>query len=369
MNHSGKRILLLLPEVFQSAGGIQTFCRSLCLAAGRWAEANGALLDAFVLNDAGSPDARYVNGGFHSYTGAGKSKARFISGVLRQLVAAPPDLLIIGHVSLSPLALFCPGGRVKTCVIGYGIEAWRPLGWAERKALRAADTVLAISDFTRDELIKRNGLAPDRVKLFPCSLDPHWTAGGDPSRQTTPPMLLTVCRLMKEDSYKGVDSVIRSLPAVIEEVGAVDYRVVGDGDDLPRLKRLAEEMGVSGYVTFTGVIRGDELIEHYRQCSLFVMPSEGEGFGIVFLEAMAHARPVIGGAHAGTLSVIEDGESGILVERNDTAKLARSIVRVLKSKELSERLGRAGHERLQRLFTFQRFESNLGSLIESQLNG
>jgi phosphatidylinositol alpha-1,6-mannosyltransferase len=245
MGYTGKRILLLLPEVFQSAGGIQTFCRSLCLAAGRWAEANGALLDAFVLNDAGSPDARYVNGGFHSYVGAGKSKARLIGGLMRHAFAARPDLVIIGHVSLSPLALLWPGPRVKTCVIGHGIEVWRALGWAERKALRRADAVLAVSEFTRGELINRNDLAPDRVRLFPCTLDPHWTACDDSSERATPPMLLTVCRLRKEDSYKGVDSVIRSLPAVIAKVGPVDYRVVGDGDDLPRLKRLADEMGVS----------------------------------------------------------------------------------------------------------------------------
>jgi glycosyltransferase involved in cell wall biosynthesis len=109
-------------------------------------------------------------------------------------------------------------------------------------------------------------------------------------------------------------------------------------------------------------------MEHYRKCSLFVMPSEGEGFGIVFLEAMAHAKPVIGGAHAGTPFVIENGKSGILVDRSDTAALSRAITRVLKSKELSEQLGRAGRERLQQLFTFERFESNLGSLLESHLS-
>jgi glycosyltransferase involved in cell wall biosynthesis len=367
MNYSGKRILLLLPEVFQSAGGIQTFCRSLCLAAGRWAQANGALLDAITLNDCVDPDTRYVNGGFHSYTGARKNKAKFINSFLRRVITARPDLILIGHVSLSPLALLVASRRVKTCIIGYGVDVWRPLGWAERKALRGASAVLAISEFTRDELIRRNGLAPDRVRLFPCSLDPHWLAA-DSSEQTTPPMLLTVCRLMKEDSYKGVDSVIRSLPAVIEEAGAIDYRIVGDGDDLPRLKRLAEETGVSKHVTFTGSISGGDLMEHYGKCSVFVMPSEGEGFGIVFLEAMAHAKPVIGGAHAGTPFVIENGKSGILVDRTDTAALSRAIIRVLKSKELSEQLGRAGRERLRRLFTFEQFESNLGSLLRSQLS-
>src|SRR5205085_4682783 len=104
--HIKRSILLVLPETFNCAGGIQMFCRALCLAAGKWAQVNDTLVDALVLNDDITPDARYVNGGFASYVGAGKSKTKFIQRYLRQTLSSKYLWIIFGHVSLSPLALF-----------------------------------------------------------------------------------------------------------------------------------------------------------------------------------------------------------------------------------------------------------------------
>ncbi|HVG20701.1 MAG TPA: glycosyltransferase family 4 protein, partial [Blastocatellia bacterium] len=290
MTHSDKRILLLLPEAFESAGGIQMFCRSLCLAAGRWAQKNNGSVSAIVLNDRVAPDSRYVNGEFSSFIRAGGSKFKFVSSYLRQVATCKPDLIVVGHVSLSPLALLSlsPGRPAKFCVITYGIEVWRSLTFAQRNALRRAERVLAISEYTRGELLRRNGLDPEAVALLPCSLDPHWSVDAEPTpNSATPPIVLTVGRLMRGEEYKGVDSVIQSLPDVVREFGPVDYRVVGHGDDIPRLKEMADRLAVSQFITFTGRLSEEQLREVYQKCSLFVMPSEKEGFGIVFLEAMA----------------------------------------------------------------------------------
>lgn len=373
MSNRRKRILLVLPEVFGSAGGIQMFCRSLCLATGRWAERNDARVSALVLNDGGDkgckPDPRYV-GGLRAYRGAGRSKAKFVYAFLKQIWSEAPDLILFGHIALSPLALLAPGagkGR-KSAVITYGIEVWRELSTGEKKALQRAEAVLAISDYTRDEVIQRGELAPARVKLFPCALDPFWRADeASTAEEATPPLLLTVSRLTAGDAYKGVDSVIESLPAVIREFGAVDYRVVGSGDDLPRLRALAERLGVSDCVTFTGALTDAALQDCYRRCSVFVMPSEGEGFGIVFLEAMAYAKAVIGGAHAGTPSVVADGETGLLVERSDIEGLSAAITQILRDDRLRQRLGSAGKQRLLDKFVFARFEENLDTLLTSCL--
>jgi phosphatidylinositol alpha-1,6-mannosyltransferase len=369
MKSGDKRILLVLPEAFGCEGGIQMFCRSLCLAAGRWAQSHHGSVSAIVLNDRDEPDSRYVNGGFSSYVAAGKSKARVVSSYLQQSVSHRNDLVIFGHVSLAPLMLIPTTRNPKTCIITYGIEVWQSPGRAEEQALRKADSVLAISEYTRSEVLKRNRLSPGKVRLFPCSLDPYWNAedGNPESLRGVPPVhkILTVCRLTKDDDYKGVDSVIKSLPAVVKECGPVSYRVVGEGDDVPRLSSLADELGVSSYITFVGALKEHELRNEYQQCSLFVMPSEGEGFGIVFLEAMAHGKPVIGGAHGGTTSVIEHEESGLLVNRRDVDSLAHSITRILKDDELRGRLGRAGKERVRRDFTFQSFQANFDSYMRT----
>ena len=342
------------------------FCRSLCLAAGRWAEHHDASVSAIVLNDRSEPDSRYVNGGFSSYVAAGKSKARVVGAYLQQTIRHRPDLVIFGHVSLAPLLLIPTAHNSRSCVIAYGIEVWHKLGRAEESALQKCDSVLAISEYTRSELLKRNRLGPEKVRLFPCSLDPYWSAE-DYNIESLPdvPTILTVCRLTKNDAYKGVDSVIKSLPAVVKECGPVCYRIVGEGDDAPRLKALAEELRVSSYITFVGELSDSELREEYRRCSLFVMPSEKEGFGIVFLEAMAHGKPVIGGAHGGTTSVIVPGETGLLVNRLDVAGLALSIARILKDDGLRLRLGRAGNERVRAAFTFPSFEANLDSFLQT----
>jgi len=366
MKSRHKRILLVLPEVFGCEGGIQMFCRSLCLATGRWAENNSASASAIVLNDRAQPDSRYINGAFSSYVPAGKSKARVVMSYIQQTIKHRPDLVIFGHISLAPLLLVPTTRDSKTCVITYGIEVWQPAGRVAEQALRKADSVMAISEYTRTELLKRNRLAPDKVKLFPCSLDPYWNAEGFTSASLPSiPKLLTVCRLTKDDAYKGVDSVIKSLPAVVKDCGPVSYRIVGGGDDVPRLKALADELRVSSYITFLGELSDSELREEYRNCSLFVMPSEKEGFGIVFLEAMAYGKPVIGGAHGGTTSVIEHGESGLLVNNLDIAGLAQSIVRALKEDGLGVRLGQAGHQRLLDDFTFRTFEANFDSYLRT----
>jgi glycosyltransferase involved in cell wall biosynthesis len=272
---------------------------------------------------------------------------------------------VFGHVSLAPL-LFIPTTRdSKTCVFAYGIEVWHSPGRIAEQALLRADSVMAISEYTRRELLKQVRVNPHKVNLFPCSLDPHWVPEElDCESPGGVPVILSVCRLTKDDSYKGVDSVIRSLPAVVRECGPVAYRIVGQGDDVYSLKELAEELNVSSYVTFAGELSEDELREEYRRCSLFVMPSEKEGFGIVFLEAMAHAKPVIGGAHGGTPSVITHGETGLLVSRLDIDELSQSITRILKDSEFRALLGLAGHKRLLDDFTFRGFEANLDSLLQ-----
>jgi phosphatidyl-myo-inositol dimannoside synthase len=366
--YSNKRVLLVLPEAFARAGGIQMFCRALCLATSKWAQNNSISVTALVLNDGNVPDERYVNGGFAHYIGARRSKIKFVGHFLSKIISYKYDWLILGHVSLSPLALlaklFTP--KIKTGIVAYGIEVWRPLSTIQRQALRQVDVFLSISDYTKAELIKNSAVLPEKIRILPCALDPHWQLSPQiKKRESTPPVVLSVTRLTKEDRYKGIDNVIRCLPAIVRIAGPIDYRIVGEGDDVPRLRALAAGLGVGRYITFMGRLDDTELREQYRRCSLFVLPSREEGFGIVFLEAMAYGKPVVGGAHGGTPSVVKDGETGLLVDSADVTGIAQSITRLLGDAELRERFGRAGHQRLLDEFTFERFERNLHEVFQS----
>lgn len=363
-----EKVLLVLPEAFKCSGGIQMFNRALCMAAGNWAKSQGASASVLVLNDDATPDVRYVNGGFASFVGARHSKVRFVRHFLRQIFTTKYTWIIFGHVSLSPLALivsaFRPAARLG--VIAHGVEVWHPLSRLQRKALQRSDFILAVSEYTKSELIKHNGLGEGKISIFPNTLDPHWEKTPiNTNFDSKYPVLLSVSRMNKEDRYKGIDDVIRSLATVVRECGPVSYNVVGHGDDVPRLQALAAGLGVSRYVNFMGELPDSELREQYQQCSLFAMPSRKEGFGIVFLEAMAYGKPVVGGAHGGTPSVVKDGETGLLVENSDVPGIAQAIIHLLNDVETRVQFGKAGHERLLNRFTFDQFERNFRGVVET----
>jgi phosphatidylinositol alpha-1,6-mannosyltransferase len=364
---SSKHILLVLPEVFNCAGGIQMFCRALCLASGNWAQRNHTKVDALVLNDDDKPDARYVNGGFHSYVGAKKRKKSFIRSYVHMTMTRRYQWILFGHVSLSPLALLTKilNPSMKVCVVAHGVEVWHALPNAQGRALHTADLILAVSEYTKGELMKHNGVPAAKIRVFPNTLDPHWKSPRAVNNsECEPPVLLSVSRMNTEDRYKGIDSVIRSLPSVVEQVGPIDYRIVGQGDDMPRLKALAAGLGVSRYVKFLGGVEDSELRKEYQGCSLFIMPSKKEGFGIVFLEAMAYGKPVIGGDHGGTPSVIKDQETGLLVDNSDVEGIACNIIMLLKDDLMRKRLGEAGRKRLDDEFMFPKFEQNLNEVFQ-----
>ena len=126
-------------------------------------------------------------------------------------------------------------------------------------------------------------------------------------------MLLTVGRMDARERYKGHDRVIEALPQLVAAGHDVIYVVVGEGDDVDRLKVSAVEAGVADRVRFIGAVGRETLVDAYRMADLFVMPSTGEGFGIAFLEAMACGTPALGLAIAGAADALADGELGTVV--------------------------------------------------------
>jgi glycosyltransferase involved in cell wall biosynthesis len=176
-------------------------------------------------------------------------------------------------------------------------------------------------------------------------------------------MLLTVARLTASDSYKGVGHVIQALPAVLSAVPDAYYVVVGDGDDRGRLERLAVDARVRDHVLFVGTKADEELAGYYQACDAFVMPSRSEGFGIVFLEAMSHGKPVVAANSGATPELVEDGVTGLLVEYGVVQTLASSLTRLLTDRECRQRMGEAGRRRVEAQFTFKHFRTRLETLL------
>jgi glycosyltransferase involved in cell wall biosynthesis len=139
---------------------------------------------------------------------------------------------------------------------------------------------------------------------------------------------------------------------------------VGDGEDRSRLEQLARESGVADRIRFLYGLTQEELFACYAHCDVFALPSRGEGFGLVFLEAMAHGKPVIGGAHGGTPDVIEDGVTGVLVPHGDAALLSSALESLLANPASASEMGARGRERVLTDFSFEQFQTRLTQVLE-----
>jgi glycosyltransferase involved in cell wall biosynthesis len=276
--------------------------------------------------------------------GAGRSFARlqtprFAAGLLAACARERPDHVISTHLNFGPVAhlakrLF----GVPYTVTAYGIDVHDALSASRRDALRNADTVIAASEWCRQRLLDMVEVDPGRVCVLPQTVDAaRFSSGQKPPhlvrRYKLRPgerVVLTVARLEAREGYKGYDRVAHALPAVRAACGPVRYIIVGNGDDRGRVEALAHEWGVADAIVFAGFVPDDELADHYRLADVFAMPSTGEGFGIVFLEAMACGTPVLAGDADGSVDAVDRGRLGRLVDPNDVSKIADGLISLLR---------------------------------------
>lgn len=368
---SGLRVLLVMPGAFGPAGGLELYDRLVARTFCERAARDGGLVRLLLLHDRpGDVDPRYLPGVTLPVGVYQGSKVRFALGAIRAALADAPDLVVFGHVGFAPIAaaIRVLRPRAGQWFLTYGIDVWKRLEALERWMLARAQRVVAISDYTRRELSRFNGIDAASVDVVPCALDPVWAEEQGGARAEAPPaapVLLTVGRLAACERYKGVDQVIRALPRIAQRVPLVRYVVVGDGDDRSRLEALAREVGVADRVEFRGRVSAEALAHAYAECALFVMPSEREGFGIVFLEAALFGKPSLGGNHGGCPEVIEDGVTGYLVRHGDVDGLAEVAGRALAQPGLLADMGRAARERLFERFTYQHLAQRLAAQIPS----
>jgi glycosyltransferase involved in cell wall biosynthesis len=171
-----------------------------------------------------------------------------------------------------------------------------------------------------------------------------------------------VSRMTSEDRYKGHEHVIRAWRAVRAQVPDAALVLVGDGDDCPRLERIASEQGVDGSIRFVGGIGDKDVEEWFRKCTFFVLPSDREGFGLVFLEAMRAGKACICAPGAPAEVVVND-VTGLVVPPRDEDALAAAMIRLFLDRELRTRLGRNGHARFMQMFTSRHFAVRLRRLV------
>ena len=219
------------------------------------------------------------------------------------------------------------------------------------RVLAGAHLVVANSQSTKGELLAL-GTQPDKIRVLNPPVDTQrFRPDIDPSAIVRKHglegkrVILTVARLVR---VKGIDMVIKALPKVLETIPNTVYLVVGDGPLRAELEHLAGTSGVRDNVIFVGAVDylSDDLPRYYAACDVFVLVSrspqqgrERERFGMVYLEAGACGKTVIGTRGEGGAEAIEDGVTGLLVNSEDLDEVTQAIIRVLTDVELAKRLG------------------------------
>jgi len=322
--------LLLLPALFASDGGIERILRLYVRAAGELA-GEGGRVEVVALNDRAVPAdkiAPYRTPALGATLGCGRRKFACAWHTFR--LARRSQRIVCGHVNLLRLAQLARRFTAtrEIWLIAHGVEVWRYFSPAEQRALRATDRILCVSDYTRRQLLQHcPGLLPSRLVVQPNALDPQFEAGVTPPPALEPGVILAVSRLVTADSYKGVDHLIAALPAIRAAVPGARLRIVGDGNDRPRLEALDGDQPPGG-VEFMGRVSDRALREHLASCQLFALPSRGEGFGLVYLEAMANGKPCIA-ADAGGAPEVVNASCGGLVPYGDVPALADACIAAL----------------------------------------
>jgi len=297
------------------------------------------------------------------FTGAERGKLKFFANAMRA-ARRRPKLVLAAHPNLGPIVrsmrVLAPG--MKSIICTHGIEVWEPMPSMRRNALTRATLVLSPSRATSEYLINVQGVAPDRIRVLPWALDPDFatkTAGAPlsplPGEFPSGRVILSVGRWLATERYKGMDTLILAMSRLLLRWPDLQLAIIGSGDDRDWLEHVARDSGVQRHVHFLTGISYSELSACYEAAEIFALPSRGEGFGFVYLEAMAHGKPVIGGAHGGAPEVIQDGVTGYVVQHGDTVQLATSIDTLLSDPENARRMGEAGRQRVENEYRFNVF--------------
>jgi glycosyltransferase involved in cell wall biosynthesis len=238
--------------------------------------------------------------------------------------------------------------------------------------------VIVISNFSQEQIIKRHHIKLEHLSLLPCALDEGLAtvepASTGPYRSLADGqrVVLTVARMAAAEQYKGHDVILRALPSVLLRVPNLAYVVVGEGDDRSRIEALADSLGLRPHVIFTGRVSESELAALYHRSDVFALPArtvlteqeaKGEGFGIVFLEAMAFGKPVIGPNEGAPSEIIRHGRHGLLVDPEDSMATAEALVDLLTNSDKSREMGEAGRDWVRKEYSYACFREKLWEIL------
>jgi phosphatidyl-myo-inositol dimannoside synthase len=370
----GFHVFALFPQL-TGHGGVQLAARETAAALDEIAASSRFSTSFLSLNDPREDATLSFAGRQISFLGFGRNKFAFSLTVIRQARERSRDASIIVlafHPNLGPPAYWAMqlSSKAKLIVVSHGVEVWQPFSRLRRHALTHAAMAIAPSKFTCEALRRMQAVPKEKIRLLPWALNPEvLELASTESRLNPPPnfpqgrVVLSVARWSASERYKGADELICAAAQLRQDFPELQLVFVGGGDDIPRLKELARTSGAGGCVHFLGEISDQELAGCYARAEFFSLPSTGEGFGFVFLEAMAFRKPLIAAQAGGATDIVENDVNGLLVPPGDLPALKGALGRLLRDDALRIRLGQQAGETARRNFSFPSFVERLKAIL------
>ncbi len=346
-------ILGLFPDL-EETGGIQTVARMA------WRAVTGdMLLDPNLLFTYGT------QGGSSRSSLALNVRTR-TEALLRALqLNAAPDIILVGHVGFFKVLPFLKIGNARIVLMLYGIEAWKRHGRWTRKRMRHTHLVVSISDFTWRRFVDHN---PEFCGVAHHTVPPGF--GGPVAGDVVPadqPVALMISRLEKTEDYKGHREMIAAWPAVLQRIPAAQLRIVGEGNLQPALEAQTARLGLRGSVRFYGKVSEDRKQQLLQECRFLAMPSRGEGFGLVYLEAMRRGRPCLVSPLDAGREVVRPPEAGLAADPRNPTELADAICRLLGAGPEWDQWSQHARSLYESFYTEEHFKQRLLTVLHSVL--
>lgn len=363
-----RKIQFIVLASFSTTGGIEKFNRAFMKALVELQQPLALDVQFSGAYDHGS-DKRYVPAGkFHPFKG---NRLFFVADTIAGSVSK--DELILGHINLAVTGVLYKWLRPKgkLTVICHGIEVFEPVSGIKKKLLQQADRILAVSNYTRQQLMEQQGLPAEKITVFPNTLDPYFDLPQEFEKpaylqqrygiKNNEQIIFTLTRLNSNEGYKGYDKIVKTLLLLKQKGIAFKYLLAGKADEgeQQRMQALIAELGLEKEVLMTGFIPDEEVTDHYMLADVFAMPSKGEGFGIVYLEAMACGLPVIAGNKDGSTEALQFGKLGTLIDPDNEEQLLQALEHVLQQEKRPAELQRNMLEH----FSFEKFKERLKHVL------
>jgi phosphatidylinositol alpha-1,6-mannosyltransferase len=272
------------------------------------------------------------------------------------LRSSPGDVVVwhLGMLKLLPLM-----GRRRRTIFQFlhGVECWRTLDPVTRRLAGSVDCFLTNSSFTWNRFIEHNPfLSGSRHRVVSLGLGEVEPSLPAPSPV---PAALIMGRMQRGEGYKGHEELIRAWPLVRQHVPSAELWIAGGGSLEPELKQIANDVGQGGSIRFFGVISDQEKLRLLRDCRCLALPSKGEGFGLVYLEAMRLGRPCLTGTTDAGREVVNPPVAGLAADPGDAAPLSDALVRLLTAGPEWDRWSANAKALYESRFTAAHFEERL----------